>query len=83
MACIRQAIRLMSHSLCRPFVGSPKTSAYLARSWSTVIRSIAATSLATFSIVCSLCSELSKPLTRVDTEHGFVRNLKAFGGGFR
>jgi hypothetical protein len=43
-ACMRQAIRRMSHCLWRAFVSSPNTSAYFARSSLTVIRFIAATS---------------------------------------
>jgi hypothetical protein len=47
-ACIRQMIRLTSQSLSRPFVVSPNTSAYRARSSPTVMRRSAASSLPTF-----------------------------------
>lgn len=64
LACIRQAIRLMSHDLWRLLVDSPKTSINLLRSWPMDIDSIAKTSMSTSNLrdaaaAASLESELA------------------------
>jgi hypothetical protein len=84
LACIRHAMRLMSHARFPDRVSSPQTSANFARSSLTVIRCSAATSCVTFNAMFLLRFTGESGLSTVPTiEPGLRTNIKSSGREFR